>query len=172
MGSDRKRYKFLVIAFASFVVLFVTLLVFMQLNGHKLGNVEDDTSGNITTNSKASSPEDASEIDLKQDDQSVSGQKTSETSGTSLGEKEVHAPVDETAKQLLLAYKEQGDCVLVRSEYLDLFGRSWVCIVQGPKWVDMCYVVEKTRDEKAISSVKTIRMNVDEWREDALQTFG
>ena len=46
------------------------------------------------------------------------------------------------AASLLEERRERGDCVLVRSGYLDLFGRAWGCVLQGSGWVELVLVTE------------------------------
>lgn len=46
------------------------------------------------------------------------------------------------AASLLEERRAHGDCVLVRSGYLDLFGRAWGCVLQGSGWVEIALVTE------------------------------
>lgn len=66
------------------------------------------------------------------------------------------------ATRLLEEYQEKGSCLLMEAGYLDLLGNVWTCTVQGAGWVDVCVVSEA---EGTGSTVRVIRMDVDEWRE-------
>ena len=68
------------------------------------------------------------------------------------------------ASEVLKGYKEEGDCVLCRAGYVDLFQNVWSCVVQGPGWVDVCVVSQA--DDSSASEVKTLRMEVGEWGKD------
>ncbi len=46
--------------------------------------------------------------------------------------------VREEASELLADRREEGDCVLMRAGYLDLFGGTWGCVLQGVDWVEIC----------------------------------
>ena len=50
--------------------------------------------------------------------------------------------IQESAKRLLVRYRTKGACLLRGAGYLDLFGRVWGCVVQGPGWVDICIAEE------------------------------
>ena len=50
--------------------------------------------------------------------------------------------VAEAAADLLEERRSRGDCVLVRSGYLDLLGGTWGCVLQGNGWVEVCLVSE------------------------------
>ena len=49
---------------------------------------------------------------------------------------------EEQAKAILSEYQARGDCVVARSGWLDLFGKTWSCVIQGEGWVDICVVQE------------------------------
>ena len=51
--------------------------------------------------------------------------------------------VREEASELLADRREEGDCVLMRAGYLDLFGGTWGCVLQGVDWVEICLVGEE-----------------------------
>lgn len=51
--------------------------------------------------------------------------------------------VREEASALLTDRREEGDCVLMRAGYLDLFGGTWGCVLQGVGWVEICLVGEE-----------------------------
>lgn len=68
----------------------------------------------------------------------------------------------EEAERLLSAYQRRGDCLLREAGYLDLLGRVWSCTVQGPGWVDVCFVSEDAGSGG--SEVRVVRMGLEEWR--------
>lgn len=59
------------------------------------------------------------------------------------------------AQTVLGRYEADGMCLLASAGYLDLFGRVWGCVVEGPGWVDVCVVEETT---EGTSVVRTVRM--------------
>ncbi|MCH3948340.1 MAG: hypothetical protein LKI67_04520 [Olsenella sp.] len=70
------------------------------------------------------------------------------------------AAVPEAAASLVREYEGRGDCVLVRSGYLDLSGKVWSMVVEGSGWVDVC-IVQSTNDGKSES--KVMHMDAAEW---------
>lgn len=78
-------------------------------------------------------------------------------------EYETPLAVQEAAEEAVVRYRDRGDCVLAQAGYLDLFGGTWGCVVEGPGWVDVC-VVARRQGEKA-STVKTMRMEVADWEQ-------
>lgn len=48
--------------------------------------------------------------------------------------------VSEEASRLLEERRDRGDCVVVRSGFLDLTGRVWGCVLQGGDWVEILIV--------------------------------
>lgn len=71
--------------------------------------------------------------------------------------------VQEAAKEEVLRYRDRSDCVVTQAGYLDLFGRTWGCVIEGCGWVDVC-VVSQCQGEQA-SKVKTVRMEVADWEQ-------
>lgn len=65
-------------------------------------------------------------------------------------------PVDEEAARILDEYAAGQDCLVARSGWLDLLGRTWGCVVQGEGWVDVCVVSE---GEDGGSEVGVMRMD-------------
>lgn len=65
-------------------------------------------------------------------------------------------PAAEEAERVLDEYAARGDCVVVRSGWLDLLGRTWGCVIQGEGWVDVCVVGER---EGGGSEVGVMRMD-------------
>lgn len=72
----------------------------------------------------------------------------------------VEGSVREAAAALLEERRAGGDCVLVRSGYLDLFGETWGCVLQGEGWVEVC-VVSGDGDDTG-SSVDVWRMGAED----------
>ncbi len=70
------------------------------------------------------------------------------------------AAVPEAAAELVCEYERRGDCVLVRSGYLDLSGRVWSMVVEGSGWVDVCIVQGA---DNGASETKVMHMDVAEW---------
>ena len=68
--------------------------------------------------------------------------------------------VPDEAAEVLRERGEQGDCLVVRSGYLDLFGGVWGCVLQGGDWAEVCLVVEGA--EGGGCSVARWRMSVDD----------
>lgn len=64
-------------------------------------------------------------------------------------------PAAEEAGRVLDEYAARGDCVVARSGWLDLLGRTWGCVIQGEGWVDVCIVGER---EGGGSEVGVMRM--------------
>lgn len=65
-------------------------------------------------------------------------------------------PAAEEAERVLDEYAARGDCVVARSGWLDLLGRTWGCVIQGEGWVDVCVVGER---EGGGSEVGVMRMD-------------
>lgn len=70
------------------------------------------------------------------------------------------AGVSEAAADLVREYEQRGDCVLVRSGYLDLSGRVWSMVVEGSGWVDVC-IVQSSGD--GTGKAKVMHMDAAEW---------
>lgn len=67
----------------------------------------------------------------------------------------------EEARSVLEGYRDGGDCVLVQSGYLDLFGRVWSCTVSGGTWVEL-QVLREVPDGGG-TEVVSVRMDADSW---------
>ena len=70
------------------------------------------------------------------------------------------AGVPEAAADLVREYEQRGDCVLVRSGYLDLSGRVWSMVVEGSGWVDVCIVQSSGN---GTGKAKVMHMDAAEW---------
>lgn len=68
--------------------------------------------------------------------------------------------VEREAARALEELVARGDCVLVRSGYLDLSGRVWGCVVQGAGWAEVRLVSEGASG----SEVVVLRMDADDAR--------
>lgn len=68
--------------------------------------------------------------------------------------------VPEVAANLVCEYEQRGDCVLVRSGFLDLSGRVWSMVVEGSGWVDVCIV---QRADDGTCETKVMHMDAAEW---------
>ena len=87
-------------------------------------------------------------------DEASAGGKTSESSpAPAVGSLLAEAPVGDG---VLDEYAARGDCVVARSGWLDLLGRTWGCVIQGEGWVDVCVVGER---EGGGSEVGVMRMD-------------
>lgn len=51
-------------------------------------------------------------------------------------------PLEEEARRCLERYRNEGDCVVSRSGYLDLLGGTWGCVMQGDGWAEVLLVSE------------------------------
>ena len=71
--------------------------------------------------------------------------------------------LQDTARALLQNYQQTNECVLVRSGYLDLFGKTWSCTVSFGNAVEVCFVTEDTNGQKC--EVKVLRMEESQWEE-------
>ena len=54
--------------------------------------------------------------------------------------------VSEEASRLLEERRDRGDCVVVRSGFLDLTGRVWGCVLQGGDWAEILIVSESAAE--------------------------
>ena len=68
--------------------------------------------------------------------------------------------VEEVATSVLSSYRDQGDCVLASTGYLDLYGSVWSCVVRGSRWADVCIV--SAGEDDSVCQVIVMRMNEDE----------
>lgn len=68
--------------------------------------------------------------------------------------------VPEVAANLVHEYEQRGNCVLVRSGYLDLSGKVWSMVVEGSGWVDVCIV---QRADDGTCETKVMHMDAAEW---------
>ena len=92
------------------------------------------------------------------DDGDVVGRQLSTLSrdqGSEVREERYPEEAGVTAQTVLGRYESDGTCLLASAGYLDLFGRVWGCVVEGPGWVDVCVVEETT---EGTSVVRTVRM--------------
>ena len=83
-----------------------------------------------------------------------------ETGGEDSGEASGTTTVPEMAANLVREYEQRGDCVLVRSGYLDLSGRVWSMVVEGSGWVEVCIV---QRADDGACETKVMHMDAAEW---------
>ncbi|MBQ9059057.1 MAG: hypothetical protein IJ125_07725 [Atopobiaceae bacterium] len=60
------------------------------------------------------------------------------------------------AAQLLNTYKSRGDCALLRSSTLDLFGQVWGCLVRGGDWLEMVFI--QSLSEEGPCEVRIVRI--------------
>ncbi len=79
-------------------------------------------------------------------------------SGAQLLESELD--VREAAARVLGERRAAGDCVVARSGYLDLSGRTWGCVLQGSGWVEVVVVSEDAGGDG--SEVVTMRMDAED----------
>lgn len=80
-----------------------------------------------------------------------------------LSERVVDKDLPDAAAALLAEYGAEPGTLLARSGWLDLVGRVWGCVVMGPGWVDVCLLSDGQSDGR--TRVKTLRMEVSEWRD-------
>ena len=86
-----------------------------------------------------------------------------EDDGLRLSAYESTKGMESTSCDLVRRYRDEADCLLRQAGYLDLLGRVWGCVVEGPGWVDVCVVREHAQDERCTVSVA--RMEVKAWEE-------
>lgn len=60
------------------------------------------------------------------------------------------------AQGLVLDYRSQGNCLLRHAGYLDLLGNVWGCVVQGPKWVDVCVVSQGNGESESVVRIERL----------------
>lgn len=85
--------------------------------------------------------------------------------GCARGEAVFAVDVPEAGAELLSAYRDRKDCLLVRSGYLDLYGEMWGCVVQGDGWVDVC--VLRAEESGAGCAATAVRMDAEAWASSA-----
>ena len=73
--------------------------------------------------------------------------------------------VETASRTILEQYENAGESVVVRSGYLDLYGKTWSCVLQGPGWVDLCVVSERG-DQERRSTVQRVRLDAEDWRKE------
>lgn len=69
----------------------------------------------------------------------------------------VPLPLQEEAKARIEMYRDAGSCSLECAGYLDLFGNTWGCIVQGDGWVEVLVIRNVA---EGTCSVETTRLEV------------
>lgn len=77
-------------------------------------------------------------------------------------------PLADEASRLLESYRSQDGCALREAGFLDLFGNTWTCTVQGPGWVDVCLVsggADSSGGEQRGSDVRVVHMDTKEWEQ-------
>lgn len=80
--------------------------------------------------------------------------------GGGVESREQEGSVEEVAASMLATYRDQGDCVLASTGYLDLYGSVWSCVVRGSRWADVCIV--SAGEDGSRCQVIVLRMREDE----------
>lgn len=66
--------------------------------------------------------------------------------------------IEREAEKRLISYRSEEGCTLECAGYLDLFGNTWGCVVQGDGWVDIV-IIRNVAEQTC--SVQTIRLNAN-----------
>lgn len=106
----------------------------------------------LGANGSGGAADSGGQLGLSAGDTGTDGEDSGEASGTTT--------VPEVAANLVREYEHRGDCVLVRSGYLDLSGRVWTIVVEGLGWVDVCIV---QRADDGTCETKVMHMDAAEW---------
>ena len=48
----------------------------------------------------------------------------------------------DSAKKMINSYRDERTCLLRSAGFLDLRGRVWGCVIEGPGWADICVLEE------------------------------
>ena len=48
----------------------------------------------------------------------------------------------DSAEKLILSSRDEQTCLLRSAGFLDLMGRVWGCVIEGPGWADICVLEE------------------------------
>lgn len=70
-------------------------------------------------------------------------------------------PLEEEATRVLGRRRQEGNCVVARSGYLDLSGRVWGCVLQGDGWSEVIVVLEGDGDGCDVLSCRMDAREVD-----------
>lgn len=70
-------------------------------------------------------------------------------------------PLEEEAARVLGRRRQEGNCVVARSGYLDLSGRVWGCVLQGDGWSEVIVVLEGDGDGCDVLSCRMDAREVD-----------
>lgn len=84
-----------------------------------------------------------------------------ETTGVGISSTDYHvdAGLEDSAAQVLEDYRDRGDCLLRQAGYLDLLGKTWGCVIEGPEWVDIVVLQE----QEAGSTKRVTRLDSQAW---------
>lgn len=169
--SARRRRRSRTVALVSAGVCGVLLLLILcgrSADTLSLGESGDVGSSEVQADGHgdtAGSSETAGQVGVAQEPGDASASALPPDAGGAIRRISSERSLEEEARELLVAYRDQGDCVLVRSGPIDLLGNAWSCVIQGPDWVDVC-VVRRDKDLTA-SEVTICRMDIQEWEESA-----
>ena len=70
-------------------------------------------------------------------------------------------PLEEEAACVLERRRQEGNCVVARSGYLDLSGRVWGCVLQGDGWSEVIVVLEGDGDGCDVLSCRLDAREID-----------
>ena len=70
-------------------------------------------------------------------------------------------PLEEEVARVLGRRRQEGNCVVARSGYLDLSGRVWGCVLQGDGWSDVVVVLEGDGDGCNVLSCRMDAREID-----------
>ena len=75
--------------------------------------------------------------------------------------RESSLPLEEEAACVLGRRRQEGNCVVARSGYLDLSGRVWGCALQGDGWSEVIVVLEGDGDGCDVLSCRMDAREID-----------
>lgn len=150
MKAERdRRHAVLALVAAALLLALTGVVVFEAASGANRDEGASTEEADRPGETADFSVEDARGPVATEDGEAVSSYRTDEEAG-----------LTEVAARVLEDYRDEGNCLLRRSGYLDLLGNVWGCVVEGPDWVDVVVVRELTSE---CCSKRVVRMRPDAW---------
>lgn len=75
--------------------------------------------------------------------------------------RESSLPLEEEVAWVLERRRQEGNCMVARSGYLDLSGRVWGCVLQGDGWSEVIVVLEGDGDGCDVLSCRMDAREID-----------
>lgn len=85
-----------------------------------------------------------------------------DVAGISAEESNTQMGLADSAAQVLEGYRDRNDCLLRQAGYLDLLGKTWGCVVEGPNWVDVVIVQEREEG----SAKRVVHLDPKAWEKE------